>query len=98
MQDQDFISIRQLCTHYKIPTTFMDALEDYELIEIVRTKNVKYLNKSKISEVEKMIRLHYDLDINLEGIDAIYNLLRQVEALQNRITELNNRLRFYEDI
>ena len=98
MEDQDFISIQQFCAHYKIPVTFMDALEDYELIEIVRTKNVKYLNKGKINEVEKMIRLHYDLDINLEGIDAIYNLLKQVEALQNRITELNNRLRFYEDI
>ena len=98
MEDQDFISIQQFCAHYKIPVTFMDALEDYELIEIVRTKNVKYLNKGKINEVEKMIRLHYDLDINLEGIDAIYNLLKQVEALQNRITELNNRLRFYEEI
>ena len=98
MEDQDFISIQQFCSHYKIPITFMDALEEYELIEIVRTKNVRYLNKSKISEVEKMIRLHFDLDINLEGIDAIYNLLQQVEALQNKITELNNRLRFYEDI
>jgi len=97
MEEQDFISIQQFCTHYKIPVTFMEALEDYELIEIVRTKNVKYLNKSKIREVEKMIRLHYDLDINLEGIDAIYNLLRQVEDLQNKLLALNNRLRLYEN-
>ena len=98
MEDQDFISIQQFCSHYKIPVTFIEALEDYELIEIVRTKNVKYLDKSKINEVEKMIRLHYDLDINLEGIDAIYNLLKQVEVLQNKIMELNNKLRFYEDM
>ena len=98
MEDQDFISIQQFCSHYKIPVTFIEALEDYEVIEIVRTKNVKYLDKSKINEVEKMIRLHYDLDINLEGIDAIYNLLKQVEVLQNKIMELNNKLRFYEDM
>ena len=44
------------------------------------------------------MRLHFDLDINLEGVDAIYNLLKQVESLKEEITALHNRLRFYEDL
>jgi len=98
MDDTNLISIQQFCSHYEIPLSFIDALHEYELIEIIVTKNENYLKITELNEVEKMIRLHYELDINLEGIDAIYNLLKQVENLQNKITTLNNRLRFYEDI
>jgi hypothetical protein len=97
MDTTNLISIQQFCEHYKIPSAFIDALHEYELIEIVITKNENYLKITQLNEVEKMMRLHYDLDINLEGIDAIYRLLKQVESMQNEIKTLNNRLRFYED-
>jgi hypothetical protein len=45
-----------------------------------------------------MMRLHYDLEINLEGIDAIYNLLKQVEDLQNQVVTLRNKLNIYENL
>jgi hypothetical protein len=32
--------------------------------------------KIQIKDIEKMIRMHYELDINLEGMDAVYNLLK----------------------
>lgn len=97
MDDTNLISIQQFCEHYKVPITFIDALHEYELIEIIVAKNENYLKITQLNEIEKMIRLHYDLEINLEGIDAIYHLLKQVEDMQNTITALNNRLRFYED-
>lgn len=97
MDTTNLISVQQFCEHYKIPSAFIDALHEYELIEIVITKNESYLKTTQLNEIEKMMRLHYDLDINLEGIDAIYHLLKQVEDMQNKITALNNRLRFYED-
>ena len=37
--------------------------------------------------------LHYDLDINLEGIDAIYNLIKKIESLNEHILELRNKLK-----
>jgi hypothetical protein len=97
MDTTNLISIQQFCEHYEVPVAFIDALYEYELIEIIITKNESYLKITQLNEVEKMIRLHYDLDINLEGIDAIYRLLKQVESMQNEIKTLNNRLRFYED-
>jgi hypothetical protein len=42
--------------------------------------------------------LHYELHINIEGIDAIYNLLKQVELLQLEIRTLKNKLNSYEDL
>jgi hypothetical protein len=43
------------------------------------------------------VRLHYDLDINLEGIEAITYLLNRVKNMQAEIIALKNRLRLYED-
>ncbi len=51
----------------------------------------------KLKDLEKFIRLHYELDINTEGIDAIAQLLNRVENMQDEITRLKNRLRFYEE-
>ena len=72
-------------------------MHEYELIEIIETKGKNYLKEAQIEKIEKMIRLHYDLEINLEGIHVIDNLLDRLENLQSQITTLNNRLKFYED-
>jgi MerR HTH family regulatory protein len=98
MDTKHLISIRQFCEHYKVPKTFIDTLHAYDLVEITITDNVNYLRTNQLNEVEKMMRLHFDLDINMEGIDAIYNLLKRNEELQNEITRLQNRLNIYEDI
>lgn len=98
MDTTNYISIQQFCANYKVPSSFIDALHDYELVEITITKNEHYLKTNQLNEVEKMMRLYYDLDINLEGIDAIYNLLKQVEELQDEIMKLRNKLNFYKNL
>lgn len=97
MDTANLISIQQFCTHYNVPKTFINALHEYDLIEITITEDENYLQTKQLYDVEKMIRLHYDLDINFEGIDAIYNLLKQVENLQAQIRILKNKLNSYED-
>lgn len=98
METKNLISIQQFCAQYEIPVTFINALHEYELIEIIVTENNNYLKEAQIERIEKMIRLHYDLEINLEGIHVIENLLDRLENLQSQITTLNNRLKFYEDL
>lgn len=98
MDTTHFISIQQFCTHYNVPSSFINALYDYELIEITVRDNTNYLKVNQLNEVEKMMRLHYELDINIEGIDVIYNLLKQLEQLQFEIRTLKNRLHVYEDV
>ncbi|GAA3561632.1 chaperone modulator CbpM [Snuella lapsa] len=97
MDTQNLISIQQFCLHYNVPKKFISALQDYDLIEIIIVKEEHYIHLTQINEVEKMMRLHYDLDINFAGIDAIYNLLKQVDALKQEINTLHNKLRLYED-
>jgi len=98
METKNLISIQKFCSQYEIPLTFIHALHEYELIEIIVAKNKNYIEEAQINKIEKMIRLHYDLEINLEGIHVIDNLLDRLENLQSQITTLNNRLKFYEDL
>lgn len=98
MEAQDLIPIQLLCKRYSIPVSFINTLQEFQLIEIIVEENDFYIDITQIKEVEKMMRLHYDLDINLEGVDAIYNLLKQVESLKQEITTLHNKLQFYEDL
>lgn len=98
METKNLISIQQFCSQYEIPVTFINALHEYELIEIIATENKNYLKEAQIDKIEKMIRLHYDLEINFEGINVIENLLDRIENLQSQITTLKNRLKFYEDL
>ena len=43
---------------------------------------------------EQITRLHQDLNINPEGIDAINHLLKYIEEMKQEIVHLRNRLRF----
>jgi hypothetical protein len=96
MEKQDLISIQLLCSHYNVPASFLDKLFDYELIEIQAIENDLFISKTQIRDVEKIMRLHFDLDINIEGVDAIYNLLKQVKTLKEEVIVLNNKLKLYE--
>ncbi|SDH31928.1 chaperone modulator CbpM [Winogradskyella thalassocola] len=98
METTQLISISQFCTHYNVPVSFINTLHEYELVEITITDHKNFIKTNQLNDVEKMMRLHYDLDINIEGIDAIYNLLKQVETLQSEITALRNKLDFYEKL
>lgn len=97
METRDLIPIQLLCKRYNVPVSFINTLQDFELIEIIVKNDDFYIHSTQIKALEKMMRLHYDLDINIEGVDAIYNLLKQVDSLKKEITELQNRLRLYED-
>ncbi|WP_229736552.1 chaperone modulator CbpM [Bizionia arctica] len=96
MEKENLISIQEFCVIYKVPETFINSLYDYELIEIVTTENTQFVQITQIKNIEKLIRFHFEMDINLEGIHAISNLLNKVENLQDEINNLNNKIDFYQ--
>ena len=98
METRELIPVEILCNQYNIPVAFFNNLQEFELIQIVNKKSGYFIHISQIKQVEKLIRLHFDLEINFEGLDAIYNLLNQVETLKEEVKLLQNKLRFYEDL
>jgi phenylalanine-4-hydroxylase len=92
MKNEDLISVEEFCTHYKVESSFIHSLEAYGLIKITAIEQTHYLIKDQIRDLEKIIRMHYELDINIEGIEAISHLLQRIETLQEELTALKNRL------
>ena len=97
MELKDFIPIVRLCEHYSVEISFFDELHEEGLISITTLEQTSYLHQDKISDVEKMIRIHQELNINTEGIDAVFNLLQKIDSLQNELNKLHNRLSLYEN-
>ncbi|MDY7395442.1 chaperone modulator CbpM [Aureibaculum sp. 2210JD6-5] len=97
MDTDNYITIEQFCSYYNVPTSFFDRLNEYELVEIIEVETTPCVFKEHISDIEKLMRLHFDLNINMEGLDVVNKLLKRVENLQQEITTLNNRLSLYED-
>ena len=65
-------------------------------MEITRIEDERYFPETQLNNVEKFIRLHYDLDINVAGIEAIGYLLDKLEETRTYNVQLQNRLRLYE--
>lgn len=90
--EDNMIAVEQFCLYYKIDISFIESLNEFGLIKIIPVNESRFLYEHQIKEVEKMMRLHYDLDINMAGIDAISHMLKRIDALQQEISVLKNRL------
>ena len=97
MENKKLILIEQFCKHHEIEFSFINSLQEFGLIEIVVIENEKYIPEEQLSDVEKMIRLHYELKINMQGIDAVFSLLKQINDLQQELTAAKNKLRLFEE-
>lgn len=96
MAREDLIPANEFCTHHHIEISFLQSLQEFGLIDLSQEENDFYLPGAELDAVEKMMRLHYDLSVNFEGIDVIKNLLDQMERMNKDIVQLRNKLRFYE--
>jgi hypothetical protein len=77
--------------------SFFTQLQEIGLIEIERVKETYYVHPDQIIEVEKMVRIHQDLEVNIEGIDVVFNLIKKIETLQKELDDARNRLNRFEE-
>ncbi|MCW3077032.1 MAG: hypothetical protein JWO32_1641 [Bacteroidetes bacterium] len=91
MKNEDLIPIELLCTHYKIEYSFIESLNEIGLVEVTKVEKAPYIEKEHLSEVEHLMRLHRDLGLNLEGVEAVAYLLKRIEELKHEILLLKNK-------
>lgn len=96
MRNEHLIPADQFCNQHNIEYSFINLLHENGLIEITTVGETSFIPEERLSELEKLIRLHYELEINLEGIEAITHLLQRIQDLQEELRMLRNRLRRYE--
>jgi hypothetical protein len=96
METEYLIAVDEFCASHNIEISFISSLHQSGLIEITTIKNSGFIEADQLRQVEKYIRLYYELDINLEGIETIDHLLQHINSMQDEIISLRNRLRLYE--
>lgn len=96
MGTEYLIAVDEFCASHDIEISFISSLQQSGLIEITKIKNSGFIEADKLMQLEKYIRLYYELDINLEGIETIDHLLQHINSMQDEIINLRNRLRLYE--
>lgn len=98
MELENLVSTDEFCINHQIEISFVSSLHEFGLIEITTIEEKTFIDASQMQKLEKIVRLYYEMDINIEGIEAITHLLQRVNSMQNEITTLRNRLGLYEDI
>lgn len=85
------ISLSDLCRHYALTVDFVQSLDEMGLIPLIEEENQHFVDEVYLRDLEVILHLHYDLDINLEGIDAITHLLLRMEEMQRELNLLRTR-------
>ncbi|HEV7622263.1 MAG TPA: chaperone modulator CbpM [Flavisolibacter sp.] len=97
MDKEQWISAEDFCSYYQVEYSFISSLYESGLIEITIEEERRFISIEQIKELEKFVHLHYDLDINIEGIEAIAHLLNRIKEMQNEIAGLKrNKFTFSE--
>ena len=88
MNQEQFIIIEDFCQYYCIEVSFIKNLSENGMIELIVQDDSQLIHHDEIGHLEKYIHLHYDLGINIEGLEAISHLLEKTENLQNELRHI----------
>lgn len=76
------ISREDLVKIYNIEITFFDSLEESGLLKTEIQDDVKYLLYEELPAFERFANWHYDLEVNIPGIEMIHELISKLEKIK----------------
>jgi chaperone modulatory protein CbpM len=88
----NLIATTEICTYHDVEYTFINSLGEAGLVDLKVVKKNTYIPETELQKLEKMIRMHHELEINVAGIEAIIHLLDRVEQMQEELRVLRNRI------
>lgn len=96
MEKIQMIPVKEFCIHHEVELSFIYSLNESGLITMHRVEEEVFIPDDEISKLEMLVRWYREMDINIEGIEAITYLLQRINAMQQKIQILNSRLSIYE--
>lgn len=98
MRSENMITVKDFCIYHNVEYTFIDHLQDAGLIKVTVVNETTCIPVDEIQKLERLARLHTQLDINEPGLIAIDNLLEKMGKIQQEMSLLRSRLRLYEEV
>lgn len=96
MTTTELIATDEFCIYHQIEQTFINDLQDAGLVQITIVNQQRFIRHDELPQLEKLTRMHRELDINVPGITSIVHLLERIEDMQQEMNALRNQLRRYE--
>lgn len=96
MAKEKLILVKTYCNHTQIEERFVKTLHEYGLVTFEEKENNYFMDASDITKIERMFRLHTELGINMEGLDALNNLLKRLREMEKEVIILRSKLKLYE--
>jgi len=96
MRTDNLIAAKQFCIYHEVEDTFITELQQAGLIEVTVVNQDYYIPESELQKLERLTRLHNELEINTAGIEAISHLLQRLEDIHEEMQQLRNKLNAYE--
>lgn len=96
MEELILIPVEHFCISHKIEIQWVKSLQDFGLVKIVTKKDLLYIPENELKKLERILVFNRELDINLEGIEAIFQLLSRLEKVQERVLLLENQLQKFK--
>ena len=88
--ERTLFKLIDICESNQIEQTFIQELHRNGLIEIIILEDQEYLEEEQILIVEKFSTWHYELELNVQGIEVVQQLLEKIEDLQQEIRFLKS--------
>lgn len=95
--DTELIIISDYCSHCQIEPEFLFSLQEVGLIELLEQEEQFYINTSQLRDLERYTRWHYELSINVEGIDVVQNLMDRIKEMESEISSLREKMKLLND-
>ena len=80
---EERISKEEIIRLYNIEISFFNDLVSSGLIQTEVIDNTTYLHYDQLAAFERFTNWHYDLEVNMAGLEIIHHLLQQIEALKH---------------
>ena len=91
--DREWVSLEAYCTGSHVELSFIESLEENGLVQVTVRESRRFIPMEQLPQLDRLVRLHEDLGINVEGLGAITHMLERMAAMQDEMNRLRNRLR-----
>ena len=98
MERKDLLTANECSEYYNIEVSFISSLHEHGLINMTTIEKESFVHHDQLSDLEKFVRLHNDLNINLEGLEALAHVLENMKTMREELISLRNKLKFYEPV
>jgi hypothetical protein len=96
MESTTYILVSEFCSHHHLEIGFVQRLQDRGVVEIFHREEGDSIPLAAMHQLEKMVRLHQELEIHPDDLDVVSDLLDRLESMKEELKDMKERLHFFE--